>query len=77
MKSEQIIRKFNEGVAFVNQEGRRIVAVAEHEVGPALICGTDDDTLAVKLEGVDYYSPTDRSDDFWDVVVATDLQEVV
>lgn len=76
MTSETVIERFNQGEKFVNQKGQRVIAVAKHEIGPALICGEDEDTIGVKFEGVDYYSPEDRSDDFWDVTLATDLKAV-
>jgi hypothetical protein len=73
MTSQEIIKQFHQGRKFVNQKGQCILAVAEHEIGPALIYGSDEDTLAIKIEGVDYYSPEDHSEDFWDVVLAKEL----
>lgn len=76
LQSEKIIQQFNNGTQFVDTQSRRILAVAKCEVGPALIIGEDEDEIAVKFEGVDYYSPEDRSDDFWDVIPARELKAV-
>lgn len=75
LQSERIIEQFNAGRKFTDALDRRVLAVAKYEVGPALIIGEDEDEIAVKFEGVDYYSPEDHSDDFWDVVLASDLRE--
>ena len=76
MQSQEIIKQFNEGVSFIDTKGRRILAVAEHVIMPALIVGEDEDDLGVKIAGVDYYSAEDDSDDFWDIVLASDLKAV-
>jgi len=76
-QSEKIVEQFGKGVVFIDSKGRRVLAVAEYVVTPALIAGEDEDEIAVKLEGVDYYSPKDDSDDFWDVVLASELREAV
>lgn len=75
-ESSEIIEQFNNGVEFIDAQGRRVLAVGKYVVGPALITGEDEDELAVKLEGVNYYSPEDDSDDFWDVIAASTLKEV-
>jgi len=75
-KSERIIEQFKNGSRFIDARGRHVLAVARYEVGPALIVGEEEDEIGVKLEGVDYYSPKDKSDDFWDVVLVSSLSEV-
>lgn len=75
-QSQRIIEQFNKGAKFIDAKGRRVLAVAEHIASPALIVGEDEDEIGVKLEGVDYYSLEDDLDDFWDVVLASDLKEV-
>ncbi len=65
MTSRELIEDFNKGSQLFYRDGRKVIAVAEHEVGPSLICGEDEDTIAVRFEG-------DKSDD-WDVIDAKDV----